>query len=330
MPMNDDRSASFEDTGPTDIVDHARVAQAIGAHLKPTRWHASPALDQALGTSVRIASEIEQHTGSFKYRAALAAAMHTPSELLVAASSGNFGAALARAAKEADRKAIIVMPQTSAQVKIENVKQYGAEVDLIDTTKIARLERVAQLEAERGATAISPYDDPWVIAGNTTLGREILDGAPDADVIVVPVGGGGLSSGIIKARDAMSSVALVVGAEPKTANDASRSLKAGLLVKDSVESSTICDGARTLSLGQRNFAILRHGMSRIVEVDDALVIRAMKLLRDTVGLRVEPTGALGVAAVLAEPDSFAGKRVVCVVSGGNVDQALYDQLLQRA
>jgi threonine dehydratase len=325
--MNDDRSASFEDTGPIDIVDHGRVATAIGPFLKPTRWHAAPALDQALGTHVRIASEIEQHTGSFKYRAALAAAMHTPSELLVAASSGNFGAALARAAKEADRKAIIVMPQQSAKVKIENVKQYGAEVDLIDTAKISRLDRVTQIEDERGATAISPYDDPWVIAGNATLGREILDGAPDAECIVVPVGGGGLSSGIIKARDAMSSVALVVGAEPKSANDASRSLKAGVLVKDTRESETICDGARTLALGQRNFAILRHGMSGIVEVDDATVIRAMKLLRDLLGLRVEPTGALAVAAVLAEPAAFAGKRVVCVVSGGNVDEAIYQQLV---
>src|SRR5262249_7197712 len=164
MPMNDDRNASFEDTGPIDIVDHERVAKAIGPSLKPTSWHQSPALDQALGTPVRIASEIGQHTGSFKYRPALAAAMHTPSEHLVAASSGNFGAALARAAKEAGRKCTIVMPQTSSKVKIENVKSYGAEVELIDTTKVSRLDRAAQLEEQLGATVISPYDDPWVIA----------------------------------------------------------------------------------------------------------------------------------------------------------------------
>jgi threonine dehydratase len=327
MIDNDDREKSFEDTGPIDIVDHDQVARAISGKLKPTTWLQSPELDRALGLPVRIASETQQHTGSFKYRAALAVAMYLPSEHLLAASSGNFGAALARACAEHGKRCTIVMPERSSKMKIDSVRKHGANVDLIDTARVSRLERVRQLEAETGATVVSAYDDPWVIAGNATLGREIFTAAADADCVVVPVGGGGLSSGIIKARDAMRSIARVVGAEPKLANDAARSLRAGVLVKDTREADTICDGARTLALGQRNFAILRHGMGAIVEVDDATVARAMKLLRDTLKLRVEPTGALAVAAVLAQPDEFAGKKLVCVVSGGNVDDALYTQLV---
>src|SRR5262249_14944345 len=151
---------------------------------------------------------------------------------------------------------------------------------------------------------------------------EILEAYQPA-CIVVPVGGGGLSSGIINARSRIAPECQVFGAEPRLANDGARSLRAGVLCKDDQESTTICDGARTPSLGQRNFAILRRGLAGMIEVSEENVIRALQLLFQLANLKVEPTGALGLAAILEEPQRFSGKEVVCVVSGGNVDAALY-------
>jgi threonine dehydratase len=145
--------------------------------------------------------------------------------------------------------------------------------------------------------------------------------------VLVPVGGGGLSSGIVKGRDKLSVQCPIWGAEPLSANDAARSLRAGVICRAERESDTICDGARTLSLGQRNFAILRRGLAGIVEITEDAVARAVRLLFLHANLKAEPTGALAVAALLMDPARFAGQRVVCVVSGGNVDPELYASLI---
>jgi threonine dehydratase len=317
-----------EDTGPIEVVDLDVIAAAVRPAVRPTTFVASDALDAALGCSVRIASETFQRTGSFKFRAALAVALNSPAPHLIAASSGNFGAALALAAKRTGKRCTIVMPQQSTTVKIEAVKSLGATVDLVDTRSTPRLQRVEELRsAFPEAQICSPYDDPYVIAGNATLGLEIFEaGVPDC--VIVPVGGGGLSSGIVTARERAGRGCQVWGAEPALANDAARSLRAGVLVRDAQEADTLCDGARTLALGQRNFGILRRGLAGIVEVTEDNVARAVRLLFLSANLKVEPTGALAIAALLERPAEFAGKRVACVVSGGNVDPALYARLIQ--
>src|SRR5207247_1268549 len=212
----------------------------------------------------------------------------------------------------------VVMPAQSSATKIARVAAYGAQVDRIDTTKVSRTERLLELCAsDPDADAVSPYDDARVIAGNASLGAEIFGRTP-FDRLVVPVGGGGLASGLIVARDALAARVPIVGAEPALANDAARSLRSGTLCQNTGEPPTLCDGARTASLGDRNFAILRRGMEDIVEVDEAQVRRALRLLFAEANLKAEPTGALALAGLLQHIDRFAGQRIACIVSGGNI------------
>ncbi|HUS68035.1 MAG TPA: pyridoxal-phosphate dependent enzyme [Kofleriaceae bacterium] len=319
-----------EDTGPIDVIDIDAVGVAVRAQVRPTTFLEAAALSDAVGAEIRIASETFQHTGSFKFRAAVAVALNVKAPHLIAASSGNFGAALALAARRANKQCTIVMPAHSSKVKIEAVKRNGATVVLVDTAQQTRLSRLEQVAAEHpDAQKVSAYDDRFVIAGNASLGLEIFEAGEPPDGVLVPVGGGGLSSGMVLARDRLQPDCPVWGAEPLSANDAARSLRAGVLCKDERESTTLCDGARTLALGQKNFAILRRGLHGIVEVSEDNVIKALGLLFRHANLKVEPTGALAVAALLQEPTMFAGKRITCVVSGGNVDAELYAQLLLR-
>lgn len=299
----------------------------ISPYLNKTTLLRSEKLDEILGAKIVVASETFQHTGSFKFRAAISVATHTTESHLVTASSGNFGAALARAAKLTHKKCTVIMPSTSSAVKIESVKSYGADVDMIDVGKVSRASRLAELaEKIPDARSCSPYDDAFVIAGNASLGFEILE-ALSPDVILAPVGGGGLSSGIVVARDEKKSSALVVGAEPKIANDASRSLREKKRVANESEPQTIADGARTLSLGELNFEILSDGLTEIVEVTEDEIAEAVRLLFSALHLQVEPTGALSVGALIANRAKFTNKNVVCVASGANVDAQLYAKII---
>jgi threonine dehydratase len=280
---------------------------------------------------VTLASETFQHTGSFKFRAAYNLLASVPHQQVVAASSGNFGQAVAYACKLLGKSCTIVMPANSASVKVEAVRTYGGQVDLIDVHQISRAERVAQLLRENPAAfQAHAYDDYRVVAGNSTLGHEILQ-AGSFDTLVVPVGGGGLSAGMIVAHDYMKSDTEIVGAEPLLGNDAARSLRQQTLVKNDQEPQTVADGARTPSLGQLNWEILRQGLADIVEVPDPTTLKALRALFRHTNLKAEPTGALALGALLTHPERFEGKRVCCIVSGGNVDPALYaNYLLQQA
>jgi len=303
------------------------VSETLPRHLRPTLLLPSPVLSALLGCDVTIASETFQHTGSFKFRAAYNLLSSIPQQQVVTASSGNFGQAIAYASKLLGKTSTVVMPATSALVKIDAVRSYGGIVDLIDVHEISRDERVQQLLAEQpGAFRAQAYDDYRVVAGNSTLGKEILTAA-DFDVLVVPVGGGGLCSGQVIARDYLQAKTEIIGAEPLPGNDAARSLRSGQLVRNEREPATIADGARTLSLGQLNWEILQHGVADIIEVPDALTLEALRQYFRYVNLKVEPTGALSLGALLAHPERFAGKRVCCVVSGGNVDPGVYAQAL---
>jgi threonine dehydratase len=288
----------------------------------------APRLGRRLGVDLILASETFQHTGSFKFRAAYYVASHVPNPLIIAASSGNFGQALAYACSLLGKRSIIVMPQTSARVKVDSVGEYGGQVDFVDVRSKSRAARVAELAAERPEAYIaSAYDDPLVIEGNSSLGEELarIDRAPDC--VVAPVGGGGLTSGIVTGLRRAGSSAAVVGAEPLLGNDAARSLRAGRIVANQTEPQTIADGARTVSLGVHNWPILKEGLAGIVEVPEESIARAVRLLFELANLKAEPTGALSVGALLADPDRFGGRQVCCVISGGNVDPAVYRELL---
>ncbi len=303
------------------------VWEILPGHLRPALLLPGPALSAQLGCDLLIATETFQHTGSFKFRAAYNLLSTIPQQNIVAASSGNFGQAVAYASKLLGKTCTVVMPQTSAQVKIAAVRSYGGITDLIDVNQISRAYRVKQLLAEQpGAFQAQAYDDYRVVAGNSTLGKDILSAA-NVDVIVVPVGGGGLSSGLVVARDYLGARTEIIGAEPLPGNDAARSLRSGQLVRNEQEPPTVADGARTLSLGQLNWEILRQGLADIIEVPDALTLEALRSYFQYVNLKVEPTGALALGALLAHPERFRGKRVCCIVSGGNVDPAVYAQVL---
>ena len=297
-------------------------------YVRPTTLLHASELSRMLGVDLIIATETFQETGSFKFRAAWNLASQVPNSAIIAASSGNFGQALARACQILGKQCTIVMPSTSSRVKIEAVGGYGARVDLIDTRQISRADRVAELQRESPAAYIaSAYDDEYVIQGNASLGRELARLDPLPETVIVPIGGGGLASGMIRGLAESSAHMEVVGAEPALANDAALSLKAGRIVRNESEPPTLADGARTVSVGEMNWAILSQGLSRIVEVSEEDICTALRLLFRAANLKAEPTGALSVGALLSDPQSFQGRRVCCVISGGNVDPELYARLL---
>ncbi len=295
--------------------------------IRPTFAFQPQKLCDALGIDLTVVTETFQHTGSFKFRAAYNLALNVPNGEILTASSGNFGQALAYACKLLGKRAVVVMPSTSAQVKIDAVRSYGATVDLVDTAKVGRNERVAQLAAKMpGAYVASAYDDDHVIDGNSSLGNEIA--ALGLDVVISPVGGGGLISGISKGLCRNGSTAELFGAEPLLGNDAARSLRAGRIIPNEVEpTATLADGARTISLGNRNWEIIKDGVAEIIEVSEERIVEALRNYFGLANLKCEPTGALSLGALIERREQFAGKRVGVVVSGGNVDAAVYSRLI---
>ena len=298
--------------------------------IRPTTFIESQPLSRLLGAQITVATETFQHTGSFKFRAAYNLADNVTNDTIVTASSGNFGQALAYACWLLGKRCVVVMPETSARVKIENVRNYGAVVDLVDTRKIGRNERVLQVfEDFPGAYLASAYDDLFVIAGNASLGDEIAHFREDFDHVISPIGGGGLASGIVTGIERGKKQTAIWGAEPLLGNDAARSLKAGKIIRNEQEPMSIADGARTISLGEKNWGILQNNLAGIVEVSEEKIKEAVRLYFSLVNLKVEPTGALSLGAILEKREEFAGKSICLVVSGGNVDAEVYRQILAQ-
>jgi threonine dehydratase len=297
--------------------------------IRPTTIIDSPRLSQLLGVKVTLASETFQHTGSFKFRAAYNLAARVSQDHLIAASSGNFGQALAYACALLGKSCTVVMPDNSSQVKVDAVREYGGTVDLINTRLQSREERVRELAAScPNSYTTNAYDDPLIIEGNASLGEELSALNPLFDFIIVPIGGGGLSSGVINGIRRCGRPIKVIGAEPAIANRTVKSLRAGSIVTLQTEPQTIADGARTLSLGKHNWEILKDGLSGIVEVSEEKIKEGVNVLNSYANLKAEPTGALSLGALLMEPMRFQGKSVCCVVSGGNVDMEVYRSLLE--
>jgi threonine dehydratase len=294
--------------------------------IRPTTFVSSSKLNDHLGLDITIATETFQHTGSFKFRAAYNLASSVPNFEILTASSGNFGQALAYACKLTGKKCTVVMPENSARVKIDAVRGFGATVDLIDTKVIGRNERVAQLAAEMpDAYIASAYDDKFVIEGNSTLGDELA--GKGFDLVVSPVGGGGLISGIVTGLCQNGDTAEIYGAEPLLGNDATRSFRAGKIIPNETEPMTIADGARTISLGNLNWPIIKNGVKDFIEVSDEKIAEAVRLYFGLANLKCEPTGGLSLGAILEDSERFSDKKICLIVSGGNVDPAIYRTMI---
>jgi threonine dehydratase len=308
---------------------------------RPTTIVRSVRLSERLDATIAIASEAFQWTGSFKFRAASNVVRSIPHPAVITASSGNFGQAMAYACRLAGKRCTVVMPANSAHVKIAAVRDYGARVDLVDTATVRREDRVAELAAaDASAYVASAYDDVLVIQGNATLGRELAamnaqaktaprGGAAGSaspgpfDAIIAPVGGGGLAAGILTGLRDAGDPTPVWAAEPAIANDLVQSLAAGRIVAHDREPQTIADGVRTRSVGVHTWAVLQRGLAGALEVSEAEIREGLRLCFHLANLKVEPTGAVTVGAMLAAAQRFRGQHVCCIASGGNVDPQVF-------
>lgn len=312
-----------------------QVWETLPQHIKPTTFQSTFLLKRALEADVTIASETLQVTGSFKFRAAYNLLASVEEKEVITASSGNFGQAVAYACMVLGKRCTVIMPLSSSKTKQAAIRAYGGEIELLDVAITSRMQRMTEMrEQHPDAFFAPPYDHYRVVAGNSTLGREIIERlhTPDAplDYIVCPIGGGGLISGIIVARDLLAPEIEVIGAEPLLGNDAAQSLRTGALQTLASEPQTIADGARTLCVGNLNWEIIRNGLKSIIEAPEEQIAEGVRLLYSTANLKAEPTGALSTGAVLTQPDIFRGKRVCLVVSGGNVDVETYARVLAGA
>ena len=296
---------------------HARIAP----HVRRTPVLTCTSLDAEVGARLYFKCENFQKVGAFKARGASNAVFSLTDEEarlgVVTHSSGNHGAALAYAAARRGIPAWVVMPENSAQVKLENVRRYGATVRLCVPTVAAREAACAEVMAETGATLIHPFDDARVIAGQGTAALELLDEIPDLDVIVAPVGGGGLLSGTAIAATSLRPAILVHGAEPANADDAARSFESGR-VEPVAPTTTIADGLRT-TLSPRTLAALRAHVTSIGLASEAGMVRAMRMTWERMKIIIEPSSAVPLACLLERTLAFPGRRVGIIISGGNVD-----------
>ena len=292
----------------------------------------SRTFDQVAGCQVFFKCENLQRAGAFKFRGAYNALAQLPPEQkqrgVVAFSSGNHAQGLALAARVLGIPATVVMPSDAPQIKVDATRGYGAEIIFYDRLTGDREAIARQLAAEHGLTVIPPFDHPHIIAGQGTAALELFQDVPDLDVLLTPVGGGGLIAGCATAAKAMRSGVRVVGVETEPANDAWQSLRTGKRVAIPVP-DTIADGIRTTCLGVYTFEIMQRLVDEIALVADADVIEAMRFMALRMKLLAEPTGAVPVAALMARKvPAVSGKRVGVVVSGGNADPAMMVKVLQ--
>ena len=285
-----------------------------------------------------LKAESLQPIGAFKIRGAyVAVASLSPEERsrgVITYSSGNHAQGVARAARLLGAPAVVVMPSDAPAIKRQRVAADGAEVVVVGTASDERQAVAERLAAERGLAIIPPYDDDRIIAGQGTVGLEIAEDLPDVAAVVVPIGGGGLASGVAAAIRALAPNARVIGVEPELAADARESLAAGRIVSWPAGdvSRTIADGTRTQALGRRTFAHLAAFLDSIVTVSENEIAAGVRLAAEESRLVVEPSGALAVAALAFRSAEIGlvglGRPVVAVVSGGNVDPDRYRELLQ--
>lgn len=293
----------------------------IRPHIVRTPVLRSDWLDAACGGSLWFKCESLQHVGAFKARGAtnaiFALSAVEASRGVATHSSGNHAAAVARAARLRGIPAYIVMPSNSARTKVRNVERLGGRITFCEPTTAAREATCARILAETGATLVHPYNDFLVMAGQGTAVVELLEDHGDLDLILCPVGGGGLLCGTAVAAKALHPGIRVIATEPAGADDAARSFRAGHIVPaDKV--ATIADGLRT-TIGANNFPLIQRHVDDVVTVSEAGIVAAMRTLWDELKVIVEPSAAVPLAAIQEAKVSVAGRRVGIILSGGNVD-----------
>jgi threonine dehydratase len=289
----------------------------------------SRTLDTITGASVFFKCENFQRVGAFKIRGALNAVSVLSEDQkkrgVITHSSGNHAQALALAARLSSVRATVVMPKAAPAVKVQATRGYGAEVIFCENSEASRIETTDDLISRFGYTLVHPYDNDAVIAGAGTAAVELLEETGGVDILVCPVGGGGLVSGSAVAAAGMGKGARVVAAEPERADDACRSLAEGHIVKN-LSADTIADGLRT-TLCDRTFAIILRYVETIVTTSEPEIVNAMRFLWERMKLVVEPSGAVSLAGVLTGKIPVKGARVGVIISGGNVDLLDYFTVL---
>lgn len=278
-------------------------------------------LNEMVGAEVFFKCENLQKMGAFKMRGAINAIQQLSEAQkkagVVTHSSGNFGQALALAAKNLGVNAYIVMPSSAPAVKIEAVKSYGGLVTITEPTLEAREKSAANIVAEKGAVFLHPSNDMNVIVGQGTAALELLQDQPGLEYIMSPVGGGGLIAGTALAAHYLGNNCRVIGAEPMEVDDAYRAFKSGK-IEYNTSTDTIADGLKT-NLGDINFPIIMELVSDIIRVEEGEIVNAMKLIWERMKLVIEPSSAVPFAALLKEREKFKNKKVGIILSGGNVE-----------
>jgi threonine dehydratase len=302
------------------FADVLAAAARIAPHAHVTPVMRSRTLDALTGAILHFKCENLQRAGAFKFRGASNAVWSlddaTAARGVVTHSSGNHGAALALAARDRGIAAHVVVPEGAVPAKLAAIAAYGATLHTCAPTMAAREAMAAQVQARTGATLVHPFTDPAVIAGQGTAALELLAQAGPLDVVLAPIGGGGLASGTAIAVAARGGGARTVGAEPADADETFRSLQAGHRIVDGPR-DTVCDGLRG-TLGEINFALLSQFGVDVLRVDDAATLAAQRLVAERLKLVVEPSSAIVLAAVLGAPERFAGQRIGLILTGGNV------------
>ena len=317
---------------PITYRDIVAAHQRIAGVIRRTPILTSRTADEAVQARLFFKCENFQRAGAFKLRGAYNALIQLSPEQkaagVVAFSSGNHAQAVALGAKLLGIKSVIVMPSDAPAAKMAATRDYGAEIVIYNRYREDREELARRLADRDGLALIPPFDHPHVMAGQGTTAKELFEDTDRLDVVLVPLGGGGLLSGCAVAARAISPKCIVIGVEPEAGNDGERSFKTGSIVHIDVP-ATIADGAQTQHLGRDTFPVIRELVDDVITVTDADLIATMRFFASRMKLIVEPTGCLGAAAVIQRRIDVAGKNVGVILSGGNIDMIRFAELLLR-
>lgn len=318
------------------IREAANRIASIAVHTPLVRAPFKGVSDRGSGRQIWLKAENLQPIGAFKIRGAANKILQlTPEEIsrgVITYSSGNHSQGVAYAAREVGAKAVIVMPSNAPAIKRAATLAMGAEIVDVGVASSERLARAEELVREHGYAVIPPYDDEQVITGQGTCGLEIVEDLADVDLVLAPVSGGGLLSGVAAAVKQLNPHTKVFGVEPELAGDTAESFSTGRIVTWPAEmvSRTVADGLRTQSVGERNFAHIQAFVDGIITVTEAEILAAMCAIVSTARLVPEPSGAVATAALLFHPHELPDyRKAVAIVSGGNVDPALLGKVLEE-
>lgn len=301
--------------------DIVHASGRISPYIKRTPVYVNGFINRLTGSEIHFKCENFQEAGAFKSRGAVNAVFkldeRSARQGVATHSSGNHAAALARAANLRGIKAHIVMPENAPEIKVKLVREFGGEIVFCKPTLAAREETLDAVVRETGAVPIHPYNHADIIAGQGTAALELLEEIPGLDIVMAPLGGGGLLSGTAITAKHLQPGIMVFGAEPKNADDAYQSFRAGKIIP-SINPNTIADGLKT-SLGELTFSVIQKQVDDILTVSENSIVEAMRLVWERMKIIIEPSCAVPVAAVMNHPDRFRGKKTGIILSGGNVD-----------